>query len=490
MARSANSGGMRRVTSAAERRNVGEPRERASSERRMPATARRRTTAAQTERRRMAVQSVHVKPQDTVRRMSAAERFRASAVQQPGRTVRGTDDRRARELKKKMEARAAQAAKSASGESAFSRFTKKIVKAGDIDYTLLFLIILIVAIGLIVMLSASAPAGSSLHDDPYYFFKRQLIFIIIGFAGMFIISRLNLNNFLHWVPRAFIICVVLLILVLIPGIGVEANGARRWLNIPFVQLQPSELMKPVIAMYIAYLVKIGVLDLKKLRSNLVCLGIIGIVALLLMLETHLSGTIVIVGIAGCVMIAGGTPIKPVLITVAALGVLTFVYLQFDPTRMVRVTSLFDPFADAQTTGYQISQSLYAIGSGRLFGLGLGQSVQKYSNLPEPYNDFIFAIICEELGLFGATVIILLFAALFIRAMRIAITAPDVWSSLTCIGIASQLGIQTFLNMGVAVSLIPNTGISLPFFSYGGTSILTLLLEMGILLNVSRKTVKE
>ncbi len=374
--------------------------------------------------------------------------------------------------------------------SAIGNLRSRLVREGDIDYTLLFLIILIVAIGLIMMLSASAPSGSSDHGDPYYYFKRQLIFIVMGFAGMYIISKVNLERFLKHIPLAFVICVVLLILVLIPGIGVEVNGARRWLNIPLIQLQPSELMKPVIAMYIAFLIKTGFLDLKTLKSNIVCVGIIGVVALLLMLETHLSGTLVIVGIAACVMIAGGTPIKPIVFGGLIVGALVFIYLQFDPTRMARITSFMDPFADAQGTGYQISQSIYAIGSGKLFGLGLGQSVQKYSNLPEPYNDFIFAIICEELGFVGAVVIILLFAALFIRVMRIAVSAPDIWSSLTCIGIGAQLGIQTFLNIGVAVSLIPNTGISLPFFSYGGTSILTLLLEMGILLNVSRRTVKE
>lgn len=371
-------------------------------------------------------------------------------------------------------------------KSVFERFRL----SGEMDYTMLFLIILIVAIGLIVMLSASAPSGSSEEGNSYYYFTRQLIFIVMGFVGMLIVSRLDLNKLLPLIPKAFVICVILLILVLIPGVGVESHGARRWLNIPFFQPQPSEFMKPVIAMYIAYLVHIKLIDLKKLKSNLFCLGIIGVVALLLMLETHLSGTIVIVGIAGCVMIAGGTPIKPTLLIGAAMIALLFIYLQFDPVRMQRITSLLDPFADSQGSGYQITQSIYAIGSGRLFGLGLGQSVQKYSSLPEAYNDFIFSIVCEELGFFGGVIIILLFAALFLRAMKIAINAPDVWSSLTCIGIAAQLGIQTFLNMGVAVSLIPNTGVSLPFFSYGGTSILTLLLEMGILLNVSRKSVKE
>ena len=365
----------------------------------------------------------------------------------------------------------------------------RLPKLGEMDYTLLFLIILVVVVGLIVLLSASAPSGKRIYDDSYYYFKRQLLFVVMGFVGMIIVSTIDLDRYMHMIPKGLWICVLLLVLVLIPGVGVEANGARRWLNIPFVQLQPSELMKPAIAMYIAYLIHIRLIDLKTMKSNLVCAGIIGIVALLLMLETHLSGTIVIVGIAVCVMIAGGTPIKPLLIGGIGLVAVVIIYLQFDSVRMARVTSLFDPFADAQGTGYQISQSIYAIGSGRIFGLGLGESVQKYSNLPEPYNDFIFAIVCEELGFVGATIVVLLFVALFSQAIRVAIKAPDAWSSLVCVGIASQLGIQTVLNMGVATSLIPNTGVSLPFFSYGGTSIFTLLLEMGILLNVSRRAVK-
>ncbi len=367
---------------------------------------------------------------------------------------------------------------------------ERFLKMGEMDYTLLFLVILIVVVGLIMLLSASAPSGKRIYDDSYYYFKRQLLFVIFGFVGMIIVSKVNLKELIPYVPKAFFVCCALLVLVLIPGIGVEVNGSRRWLNIPFVQLQPSEFMKPVIAMYIAYLVKTKRVDLKTMQGNLHCAMWVGLVALLLMLETHLSGTLVIVGIALCVMIAGGTPIKPILLGIGGVAVLVLVYLQFDPIRMARITSLFDPFADAQGTGYQISQSIYAIGSGKFFGLGLGESVQKYSNLPEPYNDFIFSIICEELGFFGTTIVILLFAALFLQSMRIALKAPDLWSSLTCIGIASQIGIQTVLNMGVAVSIIPNTGVSLPFFSYGGTSVMTLLLEMGILLNVSRTSVNK
>lgn len=411
---------------------------------------------------------------------------RVKTSERPGRTTsRPTAPQKKTTSKSTKDIKAPQKSK----KSGFAVFKEKMSEKGEMDYTLLFLIILVVVIGLIVLLSASAPSGKRIYDDSYYYFKRQLLFVVFGFVGMLMISRLDLEKYIPLVPKGFLICVILLVLVLIPGVGVESNGARRWLNIPFVQLQPSELMKPAIAMYIAYLVHTKLIDLKNAKSNLVCAGIIGLVALLLMLETHLSGTIVIVGIAVCVMIAGGTPMKPLFLGGAVLTLIIVIYLQFDEIRMARIHSLFDPFADAQGSGYQISQSIYAIGSGRIFGLGLGESVQKYSNLPEPYNDFIFSIVCEELGFFGSTIIVLLFVALFLRAIRVAMNAPDTWTSLVCVGIASQLGIQTVLNMGVATSLIPNTGVSLPFFSYGGTSIMTLLLEMGVLLNVSRRAVK-
>jgi cell division protein FtsW len=281
-------------------------------------------------------------------------------------------------------------------------------------------------------------------------------------------------------------CTVLLVLVLIPGIGVKVNGSRRWIATPGIQLQPSELMKPTIAMYFAMLIEQGKYDLKKITGLAPFIGVIAIVVALMMAETHLSGSIVIAGVAVVVMIAGGAPVKPVIIGALILfpiGILG-VYA-FSPVRWSRIISFLHPFDDMQNTGYQVAQGLYAIGSGGIFGLGLGQSVQKYSYLPEPYNDFIFAIVCEELGLVGAIVVILLFVALILRIVRIAIKAPDVYSSLTAIGIAAQIAIQTTLNIAVATSSVPNTGVALPFFSYGGTAILTLLLEMGVLLNISR-----
>lgn len=356
---------------------------------------------------------------------------------------------------------------------------------GEIDYTFLVIVILIVAAGLVMMLSASAPVGMQ-EGDSYSFFRKQLIFAVLGFAGMWFVSKLEYKSYQRLLPTFLVICTILLVLVLLPGTGRRINGSSRWLNTPIIPLQPSEFMKPIIAMCFAYVIERNVFDLKTFRGNLPFLIVIFVVSLLLLMETHLSGTIVIAGIAFVVLIAGGAPLKWYLISGAVampIGILGVKFLSEE--RWSRILSFLDPFADMQDTGYQITQALYAIGSGRIFGLGLGESVQKYSYLPEPYNDFIFAIICEELGMVGAVVIMLLFLALIFRGVRIALNAPDVYTTLTAIGIVGHIAIQTILNIAVATSSVPNTGVALPFFSYGGTSILTLLVEMGILLNISR-----
>ena len=231
--------------------------------------------------------------------------------------------------------------------------------------------------------------------------------------------------------------------------------------------------------------------IKTLRGSVPYYIIIGLVAGLMFLEPHLSGTIVIAGIGMVIMIVSGTPLKPLGIGIPVAGTLVFgaIYL-FDAGRLARFMRFLDPFSDLQHTGYQISQALYAIGSGGLFGKGLGRSVQKYSYLPEPYNDFIFAVVCEELGLLGATLIILLFAALIYKGMKIAFSAPDKFGTLLCVGIISQIAIQTIFNIAVATSSVPNTGVSLPFFSYGGTALMILLCEMGIVLNISKYATKK
>ncbi len=362
---------------------------------------------------------------------------------------------------------------------------------GDIDYTFLFMVVLMLSVGLVMLLSASAPKSKTLYDNSYRFFIKQSVAAAIGLVSMYIISKIDYNSYKKYIPIALGVCIIALVLVLIPGIGVSHNGSRRWLNIPGFELQPSEFAKPLIAMFFALKIESGKYDLKYWKDILKLGGVLLIILALMMAETHLSGAIVIAGIGIAVLIAGGLPVKPVIIVgIIALVLGFFAIKEFSPVRWNRIMSFLHPFEDTQNTGYQISQGLYAIGSGKLFGLGLGQSVQKYTYLPEPYNDFIFAIVCEELGLVGATMIIVLFAALILRAARIAANAPDIYSSLTATGITVHLAIQTILNIAVATSSVPNTGVALPFFSYGGTAIITLLAEMGILLNISRYSVKN
>lgn len=364
------------------------------------------------------------------------------------------------------------------------------IRAGQIDYTFLTVLIIIVCAGLVMLLSASAPAANRKFGNSYHFFIRQLIFACAGFAAMIVISRIDYRKYKKHTGKLMLLCIVLLIMVFLPVIGVEHNGSKRWINLIVTEFQPSELMKVAIAMFFAAQIESKRHDLRTLSGILFYFFWIGITAGLLMLETHLSGTIIICGIAVVIMIVGGMSMKLVAVGAAIVVPAGFLFVMTDKVRKARMLSFLNPFADAKVTGYQVVQGLYAIGSGGLFGLGLGQSVQKYTYLPEPYNDFIFAIICEELGFVGAVFIITLFALLIFRGIRIALNAPDMFGMLTVVGIMAQIAIQTIFNIAVVTSSIPNTGVTLPFFSYGGTALMVLLAEMGIILNVSRYSKKQ
>lgn len=339
-----------------------------------------------------------------------------------------------------------------------------------------------------MLLSASTPAAKANYGNSYYFFTKQLLFVVVGVIGMFVVSKIDYHIYAKFITKAMIVCVALLVAVAIPGIGVSINGSRRWLPLPGFQLQPSEFVKPAVAIYFAYLIIGGKYNLREIKQLWPFGVVLVIISILMLLEPHLSGTIVIIAIGVAVLMAAGAKLKPFIIGfIVGVPVMVAGVYYLSPVRWARIAIFLNPFSDKQKTGYQITQSLYAIGSGGLFGKGLGRSVQKYSYLPEPYNDFIFSVICEELGLIGAACVIALFAFLLMRALRIAMDAPDTFGSLIGVGIAAQIGIQTILNIAVATSSVPNTGVSLPFFSYGGTAILVLLLEMGILLNISRQT---
>lgn len=362
-------------------------------------------------------------------------------------------------------------------------------KQPGLDFTFLTLVIVIICFGIIMVFSASAPKSLRTYGNSYNFVKKQLIFAVVGFVGMMILSRIDYRKLKKYVGLAMIVCIGLLIAVIIPGVGVEHNGATRWLKIG-TEIQPSEFMKPVMALFVAAKIQEKQYDLRTFSGMLRMFVWVGIVGVLMFLEPHVSGAVVICGIAGVVMLCGGAKWKNLFICAGAALPCGLLYVLTDPVRRSRIFTAADPFADARKGGYQVIQGLYAIASGGMFGRGLGQSIQKRTFLPEPYNDYIFAVICEELGLIGAVLVIVLFAALIIRGITIALHAPDLFGALAVVGIMAQISIQTLLNILVVTALIPNTGMTLPFFSYGGSALLVLMLEMGIVLNVSRHKVRS
>ena len=356
-----------------------------------------------------------------------------------------------------------------------------------IDIKLLLIVFTLLTLGTIMVCSASFPYASSHYGDGYYYIKRQIIFLVIGLIVMAVTSALPTALYRKITPVSYFVCCLLLVLVLVGGFS--EGVAKRWLGIPGTPLsfQPSELMKLGIILMLSWW-KEKKNGNKSLINEILIPGIILFCpCALVLLEKHLSGTIILALIGLCILFISGTSIKRMLIYYGLTGFGGAVaFLLSNEYAMKRIESFLNPNADVLSDKWQTTQGLYAIGSGGLWGLGIGNSLQKYSYVSEPQNDFIFTIWCEETGYIGAVVLIILFFLLVFRGYKIALKTDDLFSSLVAFGITSQIGIQALLNMLVVSDLIPNTGISLPFFSYGGSSLVILLLEVGILLSISRK----
>ena len=363
---------------------------------------------------------------------------------------------------------------------------------GPIDLPFCLLVLLLTAIGLVILLSASFPSAyyekAPSRHNPLYYFEKQGVFAVLGTAVMLLVSKFNYQR-LRGAGRALIyVSVIFLILVIIPHnpIAVTAKGATRWLKIG-VQFQPSEIAKVAIVVYFA-----GSISRKKEQMQTFRYGIVPYAFILVLTaglvgkEPHLSGALLILGAGAAMMLVGGINWRWVFAAIGAVGAMAYVVLFIVGYNTSRVTYWLDPWADAGDKGYQLSQSLITIGSGGLWGLGLGKSRQKFLFLPEEHNDFIFAIVCEELGLIGACVIMLLFAALVLRGYWIALHTRDRFGALLVVGIITLIAMQVFLNIAVVTGMLPTTGIPLPFFSYGGTALCIQLAEMGIVLSVSRQ----
>lgn len=363
------------------------------------------------------------------------------------------------------------------------------ISRGPVDIPFLMLTLVLLTIGVIMVLSASyASAYYDLFNETggsaTYYFTRQIVFAALGIAIMFVASRFPISFYRAMALPLLALSILLLAAVL--AVGKIGGGSQRWLQVGSITIQPSEIAKIAVILYFARLVckygnKMGTFRYGVLPFVIV----LGIIIVLLGLEPHLSACIIIILVGAVLMFAGGTRIIWFIAGGAGVAGLLFLATKVLHYSSERIAAWKDPFADSGDTGYQIVQSLYAVGSGGLFGLGLGQSRQKNLYLPEEHNDFIFSVVCEELGFIGAALILALFALLIIRGFWIALHCRDRYSFLVCTGISSLLALQVILNVAVCTNLIPCTGISLPFFSYGGTALLMQLAEMGIILSISR-----
>lgn len=372
------------------------------------------------------------------------------------------------------------------------------VKEKPFDFILFIIILILLAMGIIMVLSASSPQALAEDGDSYSYVRKQVIFAIVGIVAMLVISKIDYKIYAKFAKVAYIGSVV--ILASVRFLGSSSKGAVRWLDLGFVRFQPSEIAKiALIIFYAAWLTK-NKDKLKDLKKGFIVplIFIIPIALILLFLQNHLSATIIIVVVVSIMMLMAGTKLKYFLISglILALvgGSALFTYMKVKGTedanfRLARITTFLDPLSDAKGDGWQIIQSLYAIGSGGLFGAGLGESKQKFLYIPEPHNDFIFSVLAEELGFIGCVIVIILFAVLIWRGLLVAIRAKDMFGSLMAVGITSLVGLQAILNIAVVTASMPNTGIPLPFFSYGGTALVILLSSMGILLNISRSAEK-
>ena len=357
------------------------------------------------------------------------------------------------------------------------------------DMEFFWLVLLLTTIGLIMLLSASYPTAYYEQGYPYFYFARQLIFAVIGILLMIGISFINYEYFRILGKPLIIISLLLLAVVLIPGIGIVRNHAQRWLSVfGLFNFQPSEIAKLAVVLEFSSSISVKHRQMRTFRKGIFPYAfILGLISFLMAKEPHLSGLILIVAVGVILLFAGGIHPAWIIAGMAAVSFAAYLLLSGAiPYGQSRIAMWEDPFADAAGDGYQLSQSLIAIGSGGLWGLGLGKSRQKLLFLPEVQNDFIFSIVAEELGLVGATLILLIFSLLIIRGYHDALRAKDRFGALLCVGITSLLAMQTFLNVAVVTGLLPTTGISLPFFSYGGTALVTQLMEMGIILSVSRQ----
>lgn len=354
------------------------------------------------------------------------------------------------------------------------------------DYVIFFAIIALLGFGVVMVYSSSAVSAYVNYDDSYYFLKRQMIWATLGMLAMLFTMNVDYHAWRTLAKPAMIVTLILLVLVLIPGLGKVVNGARRWLGFGSLYLQPSEIAKLAMVLFTANNLAKSQDKISSFTKGVAPqLAMLLVVFGLILKEPDLGTALVIGGTVFILLFAAGAKLSH-LGSLGALGVAGIIgAILVEPYRLKRLLAFSDPWADPLNSGYHIIQSLYAIGSGGLFGVGLGRSREKFLYLPEPHTDFIFAILGEELGFIGTATVIILFFLLAWRGYKIAISAPDIFGSLLAGGITSIIVLQALMNIAVVTASMPVTGIPLPFISFGGSALIFTLAGVGILLNISR-----
>ena len=357
------------------------------------------------------------------------------------------------------------------------------------DSIIAIAVFILLVFGLVMISSAGVVISKTRFGNEYYFFNHQLLYgVIPGLIALFVVQKIHYSFWKKIAVPMFIGSLILLVLVFIPGIGTKLLGASRWINLGPISFQPTEVMKLSIILYLAHWIEARGHKVKSFSEGLVpFLIVIGVVSFLIIKQPDFGTLGAIILIAMTMFFVSGVPLK--YIFGMGIGGLSLGYLliKFEPYRMNRLMTFLDPANDPQGIGYQINQALLAIGSGGIFGLGLGHSRQKFNYLPEPVGDSIFAIVAEELGMLGASILMIVFLLLALRGFKIAQKAPDQFSKLVAVGITSWIIYQSLINIMAIVGLIPLTGIPLPFISYGSTSLIFILVGVGILLNISKYT---
>ncbi len=361
-------------------------------------------------------------------------------------------------------------------------------KGKQLDFTLLFVVLVLLFMGLIALSSASSYYALTEFNDSSYYIVRQIAFAVVGIIGMLVISKIDYKKYLKFGYLIYGVGILLMLMVFVPGIGGTVNGANRWLNLGFMRFQPSEIMKLCLIIGLSTYIEKNQAKMKTIKGYLVPASMLGLVCIIMYFQDHMSGMIVMLVLGATIIFINGIKIKTRYLVIGILAVVAIaaIFLLSDSYGLERVTSFMNPEADTTGSNWQPIQSLYAIGTGGLFGRGLGQSRQKYLWLPEAQNDFIFSVYAEEFGFVGCIVVLALYGFFVTRGLIIAMKSKNKYGTLIAGSIITMFAFQVIVNIAVVTVSMPTTGMPLPFFSAGGTSLLINLAAVGLVLNISRQ----